>query len=145
MSDTIVRYAYGTGAVSNTATGILLGSNAGVGAVDFSTSFALYHLEIQFTSLAGGATEISELVLAWDSAGDDILSAKVPDPDTSGATKTIVTGKTTATNGSVVLDFGSSLSFNGLETTTGKLYAWLTLNAGTATAAVYAYFSPLRT
>ena len=132
-------YSYGTAAVSAQVTAVAIGAAGLADARAFSEAFELDHVEIQLDTIAGGATAVaSTFRLAWDSGGDSALSSR----PLVGATPTaasIITGNTTATDGSVILSYGGEIRRNDFGSP-GQIYALVQLDAGTANAKIYVYW-----
>lgn len=88
----------------------------------------LDHLEIQLSSIAGGATKVTAW-FTWDAAGDEYCQPPVE--------SSINTGFTTATKGTALWGIDSFMRIPEGKT----LYLWAKLNAGTANvSAVRAYW-----
>lgn len=102
------------------------GSNGGKYSTDVPRSARLEHAEFQVSAIAGGATKLS----SWwsrDLAGDYPLTPVVETP--------IVLGKTTATDGAAVIQFGDTnhVYIQDGNSVAGKLYCHLAVDLGTLT------------
>lgn len=142
-------FAYASAvSMSGTEASAELLPNGSVGAGGFAkTVFKLAYITVDLSSITGGPVEV-EVSLTWDAAGDHFIT----DAPLIG---TIQTGKTTATDGSAVINFPNSYNLahppKGLyvKATTDKadkiikVWAWVKLNGGsspTATANIRAGF-----
>ncbi len=98
--------------------------------VPIPEKWELDHLEVQVTSIAGGATTLTAF-LSWDTNGDYAACNE--------AASTIKTGKTTVTKGTAYFILNRPLVRPPGLGTAGALYLWLKTDAGTCTAVGRAY------
>lgn len=142
-------FAYASAvSMSGTEASAELLPNGSVGAGGFAkTVFKLAYITVDLASITGGPVEV-EVSLTWDANGDHYIT----DAPLIG---TIQTGKTTATDGSAVINLPNSYNLahppKGLYVKASddkadkivKVWAWVKLNGGsspTATANIRAGF-----
>ena len=120
------EFSTGTRALTNAYAAIALTNTPAVDnrSAEFPWDCWLDRVEVALTAIAGGASRVS-CILTADAAGDQIVSREDTQP--------IVFGRTTPSRGTAILDVSGYYPRSSYSTL-GTIYAWIKLDAGTATA-----------